>query len=265
MTSHYNNIGFKIESKEEMRDFIPQACEAAEIALEVAQGKYGYWSPGNGVEVWINLDTENNLTQCTPHFAGEGRFRVGVTNFFMDEEYPLEGSFYAMADPSGNDAKTGTCPVVIDIVDFAAASARVNCPQIVTLQVAAFAHELKCYPDDASFKEEQRVKRKKEEESKAKKEGKDEILFSPEFFIPAGLFGVPENEHPCARAVFAGHVQKVEKVVNTFSGRSFYWLLVRTLGGPTLDVVVDPADVEGAPVVNGVIEGDFWLSGRLVE
>ena len=64
--------------------------------------------------------------------------------------------------------------------------------------------------------------------------------------------------------MFAGHVLKAEEKVSDLSGGTFIWALVETLGG-TYDVVVAPSMMDDLPVEGNVVNGSFWLSGRLQE
>jgi hypothetical protein len=49
---------------------------------------------------------------------------------------------------------------------------------------------------------------------------------------------------------------------NTFTNREFQWARVATLGGE-YEVVVDPADLPKALAPGNVIQGTFWMVGRL--
>ena len=46
------------------------------------------------------------------------------------------------------------------------------------------------------------------------------------------------------------------------TGHPFWWALVDTLGG-TFDVVIDPELLPAAPRRGNVLQGWFWLSGRI--
>jgi hypothetical protein len=48
------------------------------------------------------------------------------------------------------------------------------------------------------------------------------------------------------------------------TGREFWWALVESYGG-IYDVVIDAELVEDAPRVGGVVNGTFWLSGRVLD
>jgi hypothetical protein len=60
----------------------------------------------------------------------------------------------------------------------------------------------------------------------------------------------------------AGHIELAEQLVNPVTRVSFHHLRVRTPIG-AVDVVAAPDSLDGAPVVGGVLQGYFWLSGRL--
>jgi hypothetical protein len=87
-------------------------------------------------------------------------------------------------------------------------------PSVVTLQVAAFAHELACYTDEAAYFAAQ----------------EREVRFAAESLIPTGLFALA-GEGERAEALFAGRVLRTEVRTNPASGAAFHALLVRTLGG----------------------------------
>ena len=63
---------------------------------------------------------------------------------------------------------------------------------------------------------------------------------------------------------FTGIIKQYGRKRNGLTNEEFYWLLVDTLGGE-VDVVADIRYFEKAPVINGIIQGQFWLSGQLIE
>ncbi len=63
--------------------------------------------------------------------------------------------------------------------------------------------------------------------------------------------------------MFAGHVQRALMVTNPVSRLQFHHILVQNAAG-LLDIVADPAIVQGRPVEAGVVSGEFWLSGRVL-
>ena len=86
-------------------------------------------------------------------------------------------------------------------------------------------------------------------------------------FIPSGLFspGGETTEPPLASAIFTGHIRAAEVRTNEVTGAEYFWAFVSTLGGD-FDVVIDPELVSNpVPAAGGVLQGEFWLSGRLVD
>lgn len=70
-------------------------------------------------------------------------------------------------------------------------------------------------------------------------------------FIPSGMFnadmGGEAGGRPTANADFAGTVLKSELRANDAGRGRFRWALVRTYGGNTIDIVLDPAQVKLDP------------------
>jgi hypothetical protein len=60
---------------------------------------------------------------------------------------------------------------------------------------------------------------------------------------------------------FAGKVIDAELRSNGSS--RFWWTLIQTMSGATVNVVFDDVSTEKSPKIGGVVTGDFWLSARL--
>jgi hypothetical protein len=130
-----------------------------------------------------------------------------------------------------------------------------------------FAHSLECWPDDASYYSEEEERWNPSGAGQGHEERRSKGLAS-ESFIPSGTFPSSSEEDaanfvPKAEAIFTGHVLAAELLTNGHSGRKFHHVHVRTLGGE-YDVVADPEVVRGEPLLSGVVQGVFWLTGRLV-
>jgi hypothetical protein len=66
-----------------------------------------------------------------------------------------------------------------------------------------------------------------------------------------------------ALAFFTGIVKEVNVRRNEWNAEAFIWLLVDTFGGE-IDVVADTRLFQTVPVVGGIIQGAFYLSGQLL-
>jgi hypothetical protein len=167
------------------------------------------------------------------------------------------GGFYVWANPELADSdkkQLGEYPFVVDVPNFDLVRDSLKLPSMMTIQIAAFAETITYYPSIQAFDEYQ---------DKQMKSGKHKIRLEVGSFISSGLFQ-PFVEQQPASAYFVGEVLETEEYINDYTGQLFHWAHIRFNGG-TMDVVADPAISSCKPVVGGVIEGGFWLVGRIVE
>lgn len=246
MANHFNAVGFNLQSRDEIKGLVQQTAQKGDWHMS-SNGHAVCWSVGGGVEFWVQTDSQRSGKSLSPHFYGTSRVRAGVVRTIVDEEH-LQGRIYAWFNPPDDDPASGQSPFVFDVPNFDMVRERLRLPFIATVQLAAFAHEMTCFADEAEFDESQQGTPR----------------FAPTFFIPSGLFTGDSPEPPRAMALFAGHVERSELRTNPASGHPFHCLSVQTMGG-VLDVVADPAIVEKEPAAGGIVRGSFWLSGRIVD
>ncbi|MGA9172371.1 MAG: hypothetical protein WBZ33_00095, partial [Thermoactinomyces sp.] len=211
---------------------------------------YLLWKVTDEIELVLPLDDEGNIFACHPHFAGKGRMKATLEHFYQGLEYPLDITLLAWVkhEIDLNGEMTGDFPFVFEPPEYGSFLALKPFPRSVCLQIAAFAHRLQCFPDEETYLLAQ------------ESEG---LMYGAESFVPIGMF-VENDKDPEAIAFFSGKVLEAEKKQNDETGAEFWYLLVKTLGG-TVDVVADPEMMRGEPVLDGIICGEFWLSGKLVE
>ncbi|MBX9787722.1 MAG: hypothetical protein K2Y37_02310 [Pirellulales bacterium] len=253
MAGHFNCIGFPLETHEGFEKFMELAANSG-TPIETVSGFYIHWAPGEGVEAWVQANPQRQLIGCNPHFSGQGRLRVGVGRKVLDPHAPLDGAIYGWAEPkplSEAGQSPGMYPLQVNLPDFSVTAAALPMPSVVTMQIAAFAHQLLTFASDDEFAQPSNPLSK----------------LATEAFIPSGLFrpdGQPVNP-PRSEAMLTGHVLAASLLKNPVTQIEFYHLHIQSLSG-TFDVVVAPKLVTGtAPVVGGVVAGTFWLSGRIVE
>ncbi|HUS17763.1 MAG TPA: hypothetical protein VM536_22435 [Chloroflexia bacterium] len=269
MASRLSDVGFRIEAPAVLA-LAEDTCRFGE-QIAVHGGRYCYWAVGEGVELWVARNPRGQFVGLAPHFSGAARMRMGLTARLASPGGPtagvaarlltrvvtgkpirptpaLAGCFHAWADPSGEDPESGAYPLVFDAPDFAT-HAGLLVPGIVTVQVAAFAQELRVFADDAAYDAEPR----------------DGLRMAAESLIPSGLFAFDEEDpaEPRPVALLGGHVLAAEQRVNPATRQPFWWAHVRTFGGE-VDIVADP-DLVNAPMeAGGIVQGEFWLSGRII-
>lgn len=243
MPSHLSDIGFHVESDQDFEELALQACREGQT-FPNSTGTYVRWAPGAGVELWAQLDQDDEVIGLNPHFQGESSMKVGLTErVSRPNDSPLDGAFYAWANPQTDDPQSGEYPFVFDVPNYQLCNPRL--PTIVQVQLAAFAHSLETFESEAAYEQSQ-----------------SEVKFASQSFIPAGLF-TPDGEMtepPQAHAIFTGHVLETSLITNPVTDAIFCWARVQTLGGE-VDVVADPETLEGTIVKGGVLSGSFWLSG----
>jgi hypothetical protein len=249
MGDHFTAIGF--EGLAQAMELLPQGLEAGQF-IESPHGTYIVWRPNAGAELWMQTviaGQEIQMLGLDPHFTGAGRMRVAVTRVHWSEEDPLEGSVYGWADPQNDNPESGVYPFLVDLRGMDLVRERL--PAIVTMQIAVFADTLKCFRNEAEFSQ-------SPISLVAKGPGTPDgirVSLSPEAFVPRSRE---------TYALLTGHVLAAQRCVNPVAGREFHALGVQTFGG-TVDVVADPAVVEGEPVVGGVVQSQGWLSGQILE
>lgn len=248
MSSHLSSIGFPVNDQADLNALVGRIGPLA-TSIEADHGVYWRWSSECGAEMWLQTNNDDELVGMTPFFAGGGRIRVRLTaRVARPDDTPLEGAFHGWADPDEGDMDSGAYPFVFDAIE-SDRYASVALPQIVDVQIAAFAHEISVHSSLEAYNESQT----------------GELKFASRSFIPSGLFK-PDGESagpPTSTAIFTGHVVAAEVKKNSLSGEPYYWALVDTLGG-SFDVVIDPELCESPPVIGGVLSGSFWLCGRCV-
>ncbi|MFW5658385.1 MAG: hypothetical protein ACOCZ8_00240 [Bacteroidota bacterium] len=258
MLSHLSDIGFRMEEEEELSALVETLSNDGD-PIPVRAGYYVVCRLEGGIELWMQFNRNGEWLGLNPHFRGESKLRLLLNHTIFRNDEQLDGAFHAWADPTREAIRAsmqnerlqsgslpGLFPFVFDLPDFHTLPG-LQLPQVAEVQIAAFAHEMHCFDDEAQY-------------FAAQDEADDQ--FAVESFIPLGLLTDDEQEEPEAFARLSGRVLKTEYLENPHTGHGFHWALVRTLGGE-VDVLCDPDLLENAPEVGGIVSGDFWLSGRL--
>lgn len=249
--SNLSNVGFGASSDEAFEELINQIYQQA-YPVEVNGGVYMVFADPSGAELWLQINEQNQFTGFNPHYRGQSKRRVRLTNEVERPESELDGAFYAWAEPIADSEETesGQYPFVFDLPD-AQKYQHIRFPQDIDIQLTAFAQEITVFASEEDFN---------------KSQEDQELKWATQSFIPSGLFHPNEQSNPQpsqAYGIFTGIIKEVALKTNAFTQQQFYWLLTDTLGG-TIDVVADPQYFDQAPQKNGVIQGQFWLSGDLL-
>ena len=248
--SNLSDIGFPVGSEQDVNVLITETIKYVE-SIKCPQGFYLRFADSSGAEIYLQGNNEQELVGFNPHFAGVSRRAVGLTRAIERDSSPLDGGFYAWANPLDGKAEAGEYPFVFDTPDF-----RMNeitsYPHVCEIQLTAFAsNDFGIYADEKAYADSQ----------------ESELKDAAKSFVPIGLPAFDEANEidlSVARPIgkFAGEIKEYELKTNELSGEKFYWFLVETLGGE-VDVVADVKLIADEPRVGSIVCGQFWLSGNL--
>lgn len=247
MPSHLSAVGFLVKSREDFSSLAIHVAKSGQMVKAPGHGSYRAWSPGEGIELWAQVTQQGQVIGLNPHFNGKAVMPVGLSKRILrPDDTELDGAFYGWAGAPEDDIEMGSYPFAFDVPNYRMNDA-LQLPQRANVQLAAFAHEIKCYENEEAFRA-------------------TGNMMAVESCIPCGTFHPGEEEGvidpPKSEVIYYGHVLETALLTNPFTLLPFYWARVTTLGGE-IDLVADPETVKGTIIKNGVIGGLFWLSGRL--
>ncbi|MCM3131239.1 hypothetical protein M3629_00480 [Paenibacillus polysaccharolyticus] len=240
MVNHMTTLGFRVHSPEDFEDIAEYALSTG-TRIKATYGQYALALAGEGIEIWLQIDKKNQVIGLNPHFSGSSRMKIGLTaELEPDENNKLDGRFHAWAEPD-ESMESGIYPFVFDLPNRGVYG-QILIPQMIHVQLSAFAHEVTIYKDEEEFNLSQ----------------DSEYKFAVESFVPSGLFS---EGTPSATAMFTGRIVETAEIVNEQSKLRFTWALVKTLGGE-IDVLIDQELVNKEMIVGDIISGSFWLSAK---
>ena len=265
MTDHFSVIGFRAGSAEELAELVTRLPESGGKSQICGPGLYYRWRADSGSELWIHMQKDDDnytIVGVTPFFAGRGRMPVRVMKKRQRPfDNAFEGAVFVEVEPGRRPHQCATV-ALFDLVDFACWASRM-CPIMASAQIAAFPHDMVVFAEEDSF---------------TKSQAHQTVKFAPESFFASGLFSGagegaaqavfhdPNEEHfeASSRAFLTGRVLEAAVRRNSVTGQEFHWALVKTLGG-TVDLVADMTQLSAELVRGNIIQGEFWLCGRLIE
>lgn len=251
--SNLSDIGFPVNGDEDINEMIMKVLNNA-TEIPCPRGFYLKFSDESGAQIYLQGNFDQELIGFNPHFEGKSRRKVGLTQLIERDSSELDGGFHAWANPENDDfEKSGEYPFVFDVPDFRTVKI-VEFPAVCEIQLTAFAsNDLKMFESEDEYFASQ----------------ESEVRFASKSFVPSGLFSFGENEEIDLNvvrpiAMFAGEIKEFELKTNSLTNEKFYHFLVETLGGE-VDVVADPKLIQTEPKVGGILNGQFWLSGKLLD
>jgi hypothetical protein len=248
MPSHFSSLGFQVETEDQFQKLAQFAAQTGQVLPLPRGGCYVRWSPGDGIELWVQANEVDEIVGVNPFYAGATSMRLGlVERFHRDDDWPLDGSFIAVAEPNEREVG-GETPIVLDAPD-AQRYAELPLPCLADVQLAVFTHGVAAWPSEGAFRA-----------------GQDEFKLRVGSLAALDLAPGERGQvsaTPVAAIRFSGGVRAAEVRINRFSGGRYQWAEVDVPGG-RLDMVADLDVVDGAIVPGGVVAGTGWLVGRVL-
>jgi hypothetical protein len=250
--SNLSDIGFPVKNDEDINEMIVSVMKNVQ-EIPCFQGFYLKFADESGAQIYLQGNKDQELIGFNPHFEGKSRRRVGLTQAIERDSSELDGGFHAWAEPSEEKIiDSGEYPFVFDVPDFRTIG-KIEFPKLCEIQLTAFAsNDFKMFESEDTYFASQ----------------DSEVRFAAKAFVPSGLFSFGENEEIDMKLVrpigmFTGEIKEFEIKTNLLTNANFYHILVETLGGE-VDVVADPKLIAETPQIGGIVSGQFWLSGRLL-
>lgn len=240
MINRYSAVGFEVTDRDSLEALAHKVLNNGR-KIPARRGEYRVLEGRGGEEVWLQLNKNGDIVGLNPHFRSALPLTVTLNeDIVRSSDTELDGALHGAASP----AEAGPRQLVFDLPDRDRYGP-LELPQVMQVSMAAFAHELSVYSDERAF---------------AMSTGHGALL-KARTFMPTGLIG--ESAEPAATAIISGVVTETEELRNTWTGRPYLRIRLRTDGGE-IDAVTDPRLLVAVPEADNVCSGSFWLSGRLV-
>jgi len=252
MSTPLSSIGFTLNTPEESWQLATVVAEKGR-RVGTADGNYVVLTTDCGSELWAKLDADNRPYSIVPHFAGQTKSQILLTQRIRYNDRLLDGRFLGWINPSqgtfGFGGPPGDYPLLFEAPDYAFYTF-MDVPCTVTVQLAAFAQSIETCPSLEVYN------------SRADRTWPAETLLASG---AAGLHGYQRgDQNPHANEAFiTGIVEASQTFENPLTHGYFQWARVKVMGG-YFDICVDVGLLATGLAAGQVISGNFWLSGRLV-
>ncbi|HYO57226.1 hypothetical protein [Archangium sp.] len=244
MASNMSCIGITARDQEDFGRRMSLLLERSEPAGKSGAHELRVWSDASGASVSFVL-SKDGVECATPGFRAGSRLHARAKRFASDPDCRFcDPLLVDIVDAKGELFY----PLATQLDDLLLTRERVNEGAVLELGLCAFAHGLDVWADAATFE--------------AAQEGK-EVKFTTESLMPSGLFPLDGTERPpAAEAFITGRVLEAGLRENLATGETFQHAIVQTYGG-SYDVLASPQELAAPLEPGNIIQGDFWLVGRV--
>jgi len=104
MPSHFSTIGIPLSSQEDFMKYVEWTIKKGK-PIKTKLGTYAKYDMGNGVELWGQLNSDNEIIGVNPHFSGSAKLTARLVSKVNDpDDSELDGRIYAEAEPGADGA-----------------------------------------------------------------------------------------------------------------------------------------------------------------
>ena len=233
--SHFESIGFKINSAEEFEALVAKIFENGE-AVETEDGTYTVYTDDSGAQIYAQVDANGEFIGFMPFYDAKSERKVHIQGTITyDDATVLDIRYQSMSEEE-------TYPFVFDAVN---AKTRVLEAGTESLPFVAFPQEITYFETAGAFM-------------------KEFPELSTTYLIPIGLM-TPEGEanpNPEPYVMFVGEIKSVELKTNDYSKGEFYVLEVSALDGE-VSIVTSKDSLGTEPKVGAFVNGVFWMGAKV--
>lgn len=248
MPAILNNLGFDVHPEQRLHALNYLAFLNG-TPYFVPDGSYRRLDIGSGIELWGQTYPLSQLRGINVHYRSSTTQVVGLTRKFTAPHNPFDGSFEAWINPEfeltdGNPDFYGDYPLIFNTPCFRWYE-NLKLPVLAEIQLAAYARWVDFHDDD---------------QSGIPIPGIDDIVLSPNYFIPTGTFKEADDELPAPEVEFGGTILQSSLLTNKGYKKQFYKVTVQTYS-MEIDLLIAPELITQPLEPGKVLVGSYWLTG----
>lgn len=241
--SHFTSVGFYINQLDLLKIINLSIYKGEKIEVPKYGGKYFRLSYPEGIEIWVSVNSNNNLESITPFFRGKNVNKIKVVSKVQNPYSIYKGAFSAWAG-----IEEECFPLIFDNPDFVNHS-DISFPEYADITLTAFSQKIKVVENKRNFEGAQFSMAPSDKSS---------------FKLVQTNLDSPRSELPKTHVSFTGIVKDAQLLENSETLMKFYWLSVETLY-LVVDVVVDRRMLKSTPRIGNIVDVTGWLAGDWVK
>jgi hypothetical protein len=238
---HFECIGIPFVDQPTTGALLSKLAASGTSERRADGGRMIVWHDPSGATMVLNLDANGLIVCAKPSFDAVSRIKVATHSFTPDADCRFCDRLLGDVLPEDSSPLPS---LYVELDDLGTSRNQVPLGRSVWVAVTAFAERLKVWRDQSEYDASQRS---------------DKIPFASEcLLLIGGTFKPPQ-----ACVDMMATVVTVETRRNTATGTNFVYAFVRT-SGADLGVVAREIDLPDGLRPGNIVDGRFWLVGRVV-